>query len=376
MTRPIHRVAELFAFDTCTYKCGYCHFAETGKVLDAAQMDPYRDPELIDRIAAFFSKRTTANEKWTALFTGGEPLLMPNLDRLCDAFAASGNKVGFYTALNIGRGQAMFRYLLDRGAAHTDFLMCSFHPESEDFEQEYFEKMRLLKQAGHSVILRLVGHPKRLHRLDDLSAKCREIDVSFYPTPLFSPEYPSEYTQEEHAALVSHMASRSQLIQMRNGVDTTNTLCSASKDMIACDLRTGVITPCVSVSTPILGNIYEDTLALSNTLIECPGKGMSCSCDTHFQQDTVQGFEDSAAFARHKAGFVPGNGAAFDAELDALGAPRGASQIKMGTDSGASVLSIDGAEVKRRYKQELLPNIEHLRVAYHPEFRSRMRGQQ
>ncbi len=83
-----YRTVEFFLFDTCTHKCAYCHFAESGKVLDSSQLNPYRDPEFIDRIVAFFSKRTTAEQKWLITLTGGEPLLTPNLSRFLDGLAA------------------------------------------------------------------------------------------------------------------------------------------------------------------------------------------------------------------------------------------------------------------------------------------------
>ncbi len=75
----MRRVAEIFLFDTCTHKCGYCHFAETGKVLDNSQLKPYTDPKLVDGIVDFFNKRTSETDNWLLALTGGEPLLMPNL---------------------------------------------------------------------------------------------------------------------------------------------------------------------------------------------------------------------------------------------------------------------------------------------------------
>jgi len=99
--RPI-RIVEMFLFDTCTHKCAYCHFAESGKVLDGSQIKPYRDPAFIDKIVNFFNRRTTAADKWLVTLTGGEPLLMPNLGRLVDGLGARGNKVAYYSALLIG----------------------------------------------------------------------------------------------------------------------------------------------------------------------------------------------------------------------------------------------------------------------------------
>ncbi len=96
------RTVEMFLFDTCTHKCAYCHYAESGKVLDSSQMKPYRDPAFIDRIVFFLNVRSDDNNKWLITLTGGEPLLMPNLSRFASGIASRGNKLAFYTALLIG----------------------------------------------------------------------------------------------------------------------------------------------------------------------------------------------------------------------------------------------------------------------------------
>ena len=102
------RIAEVFTFETCTYKCAYCLFVEYGKVLDSSQLKPYRDPEFIRRVANFFNSRVTEDCHWLVQFTGGEPLLMPNFALLCDLLGDFGNKIALYTALMIGREHLPF----------------------------------------------------------------------------------------------------------------------------------------------------------------------------------------------------------------------------------------------------------------------------
>jgi molybdenum cofactor biosynthesis enzyme MoaA len=80
---PDRRVAEIYLFDTCTHRCGYCWLAESGQVLDASQLKPFRDLEFVGRVAGFFNRRTSTSTKWLLQFTGGEPLLCPNLEALC-----------------------------------------------------------------------------------------------------------------------------------------------------------------------------------------------------------------------------------------------------------------------------------------------------
>ena len=243
--------------------------------------------------------------------------------------------------------------------------MVSFHPDPEAFEAEFFDKLKLLKAAGHSVIFRFVGHPKRLHRLDELSEKCCQIDVSFYPTTLFSPDYPNAYTSEEREKLYRHMASISQIIQMSNGLDTTTTRCHAANRVISVDLRSGRISPCASVPTPVIGHVYEDWLHLEDEPIACPAAGISCLCDVRFQQNVVIGADDSDHFARHKAGWVaPVPYETLRSEIERNGptfsvAPPGIGQTKKCGRAGTSEESRPGplsggcGEIHRRLSRRL-----------------------
>jgi len=291
-------------FDTCTHRCGYCWLAESGRVLDFEQLEPFRSVQWIEKIAEFFNSRTDAEHKWLVQLTGGEPLIAPNLDLLCRTLFRVGNRVSFYTALMVGENHPGFRLLRESSPEEIDYIMASFHPEAELHEQKYFDKIRMLKNAGHKVFLRFVGHPARLHRLDELSAKCHEMDVCFYPTTLLSNNYPGSYSPDERTKLTKHFSSLSQHIQLAGGIDTTNVTCHAGSKLVSIDLRTGNITPCITVEGPSLGNIFENRLELADGPGKCPSRGIDCICDVHFQQDIVIGAADNACFETQKKGFV------------------------------------------------------------------------
>ena len=183
---------------------------------------------------------------------------MINLPLFADLIGSAGNKIGYYSALLVGEQTEQFQYLLGDGVKTTDYIMASFHPEAEKFEDKFFGKIELLKNAGHNVILRIVGHPDRIDRLDELSAICKDLDISFHPTTLFSPEYPDKYNDDQRQKLTKHFLTMGQHIQLNNGLDTKNLKCNAGKDIISIDMRTGNITPCITVHKPVIGNIYEN----------------------------------------------------------------------------------------------------------------------
>jgi len=301
---PFRRIAEVYLFDTCTQKCGYCTLAETGRVLDFSQLEPYRDIKHIHRVTDFFNTRTTQREKWLVLLTGGEPLIMPNLEIFCGRLFEKGNSVAFYSGLSVGKRHRSFEFLLGCRPPDVDYIMASFHPESEPREDEYFEKIEMLKEAGHNVLVRFVGHPARLHQLERLSRRCEQLDVCFYPTTLCSRNYPKAYTRYQSEQLSRYFGSLSQVIQLEGGIDTRMSKCFAGSHIVGVYLDTGRVSPCISVSTPIIGNVYEDWLQPDRGLISCPEAGIACTCDVHFQQNIVIGAEDDGSFRRQKQGFA------------------------------------------------------------------------
>lgn len=137
------RVAEVYLFDTCSMKCGYCSLAESGRVVDASQLAQFRDPARIRQLSAFFNSRTTDREGWNLMFTGGEPLLMPNLQLFCSELFDAGNKAAFYTSLFVDKNQANFRFLEACDPANVDYVMASLHPEAEAEEDAWFDKLKL-----------------------------------------------------------------------------------------------------------------------------------------------------------------------------------------------------------------------------------------
>ena len=161
-----------------------------------------------------------------------------------------------------------------------------------------------MKDLGHKVFFRYVGHPKRLNRLDELAEKCQELDVCFFPAALLTNNYPRSYTEAEKNHLKKHSNSLTQFIHLEGGIDTTNTNCYASNKIIGVHLLSGEVTPCITVDGPVIGNVHKDELNLMSEPIRCPNAGVNCVCEIHYEKDIVVGVEDSKSFYQRKEGFV------------------------------------------------------------------------
>ena len=291
-------------FSTCTYRCGYCTIAETGAVMDAQQLKPYKDVAFIQKITDFFNRRTTDTKKWHLRLTGGEPLMMPNMPLFCENLFAKGNLVSMDTALFFKPDYPNFKYLMGCDVTKFEHMMASFHPEAEDEEDHFFEKIRLLKSVGHQVIVRFVGHPKRLDMMPRIHDRCKELDVTFYPTALLSTSYPHAYTPEEKQKLLNYTSSRSQLYLLEGSVETSNAVCNSGSTGFAIDFVSGSISPCILVPGFVMGNLHEDRIEVNSGPKKCPQAGIACNSDVHYQHNFVVGANDSDRFAEQKRGYV------------------------------------------------------------------------
>lgn len=345
-------------FATCTMKCGYCDLAESGQVMDKRQLLPFGDKEYVLNLADFFNSRTNQDEKWQLFLTGGEPLLMPNLSLLCNSLFEAGNSVAFYTSLHIGVDTPSWKFLMSTSYPQVEYIMASFHPEAEAWEEEYFRKISALKEKGHKVFFRYVGHPKRLARLDELEARCAKMNINFFPTALLSSIYPNAYTPQEREILSSKFGSLTQFIQIEGGIDTTNVTCHAGSKIIAVDFQSGNITPCITLASPIIGNIHQNYLERNDAPIKCPKPGINCVCDIHFQQNIIIGAEDNNLFENQRMGFTKA--------IENVNPLRGIKKIGikfyknsetgMGINSNPELLIFSKKYVKSNFKKNILKN--------------------
>lgn len=301
-----YKHAELYLFDKCTYRCGYCALTTTGQGLNSRTFDKYKDTEFIRRFADFFNSRVeeTDNWRWCLLLSGGEPLIMPNFTFFCDLIFEKGNKIALNTNASISINHKAFQYLLGKSSNEFEYMKVSFHPQAEKDEDLFFKKMSLLREAGHNLLFQFVAHPKRFHLLEHLRKRCQEIDVCFFPTAMLSKNYPQAYTGEEKEKIRSYFTGLSQNISMFSGLDASKTKCRAGSDLICINMEDGDIRPCINIPAPIIGNFYDNTLDMYDSLISCPGEKKQCSCYTHFQQDMVIGVNDHENFKNQIAGYV------------------------------------------------------------------------
>jgi MoaA/NifB/PqqE/SkfB family radical SAM enzyme len=291
-------IMEMWLFDTCNFRCGYCGLVESGAVKETDQLTPFRDEAYIRKLVRFFSDNRPGGRPWMVQLTGGEPFLMPNLDLFCKELAGQGDKVAIYSNGSI----PVEPVLANLDVSVFSYIQLSFHPDwhvGTFSADKFFAGAQKLKELGVPCLVRFVGVPQMLHLLPGLAQKCKELGIGFLPTTLFDPKYPNAYTKGEKEYLAGFMSGYSSLLQLDGGVlVSAGRRCTAADRLYAVRLNQGGdITPCISTGRPILGNIFENKLRTIPGMKACFKPDNVCSCDVHFQQNVVEGIDDSEDFA-------------------------------------------------------------------------------
>ena len=298
-------IMEMWLFDTCNFRCGYCGLVTSGEVTQTDQLNPYRSQNYIETIQAFFQKNRPQQRKWVLLLTGGEPLMMPNLDLFLLGLGRNGDSAAIYTNLST----SLEKVLSKEAMGYLSYVQASFHPDwhmGKFKTKAFFSNVERAKDFGVPIVVRFVGAPDVLDLLPELERRCDEIGVSFLPTTLFNPQYPRMYTQAERSDLASFMVGFSSLIQLEGGLNMEGRHCLAADRLFATRLhKGGDITPCISTDKPILGNIIGNTLSPILGEKPCFKSDSLCSCDVHFQQNIVRGVDDSHDFIQILKGAKP-----------------------------------------------------------------------
>jgi organic radical activating enzyme len=301
------RDIEVMLFHTCNYNCAYCGFVTGGTVGYVADMEPFRDRAYIDAVVSFFHRHSSKSYKWNVLFSGGEPLLMPNLNYFSRCLTKDGHRVRYNTNLSVPIDED-HDWLAANPPDAVDVLMVSLHPESLQSGNVIFKRMKALKSLGYRIVARAVGHPLLLDQLDGLDRDMASIGISFTPIPMFSTHYPEAYDASQRALLTRHIKSFGQMIQLAGGLDVSDRICHAGSRLFALGLgKTGKgnLYRCVSTSDAggYMGNIFSDErIEFLTEPTCCTRADQTCTCSFHFESDAVIGAEDGENYAQMKNG--------------------------------------------------------------------------
>jgi organic radical activating enzyme len=224
-------------YNDCNFTCRYCPIPEEQLRPKSMAFKRFYDRGYHDKILSFFEKLYDYSGAWVVCLTGGEPLLMPNLEYLTSGLIRLGHKIRYNTNLSLAVEQRQ-GWLTANPPSGIDLLMVSLHEQTH--VDTIFERVRELKSRGYRIIVRAVCTPSRLDTLDELEQRFRSCGVTFTPLPEFefrsaSPArgaLPRAYTAEQRRYLEERIKGFGELAMLYGGIDVRDRRCFAGSRML------------------------------------------------------------------------------------------------------------------------------------------------
>ena len=183
--------ADWILLSGCNFRCHYCYWS-----IESLSMRP---PDLAEyeKVATFFDNSQLT---WLLHITGGEPFLISNFIRLCEALTRH-HFISVNTNLSLNRINDFIKYISPN---RTSFINCSIHIEERERRNkvdEFIQRVGLLEKAGFRTLASYVCYPNLLNRLQQDYDHFFEKGIVLIPKMLQGihegKEYPTAYTLEQ-----------------------------------------------------------------------------------------------------------------------------------------------------------------------------------
>lgn len=164
--------------DMCNYDCSYCsprnHLAIDKKQIPKVQTLIDASKKLRDKIPE--SKKTMI------VITGGEPFLIPNIDKWLKYLSDNNFDVMMFT--NGSMPMKMYEKCRDTFSFKNLEMKISYHPETANIE-EIVNLAVMIKNAGGDIEIRAMLVKGLFHKVDELESKLLYHDIPTVKLPVF-----------------------------------------------------------------------------------------------------------------------------------------------------------------------------------------------
>jgi MoaA/NifB/PqqE/SkfB family radical SAM enzyme len=316
-------------FNDCNFSCKYCPTPDDLLRPKSASFRRFYDIAYHDRMLDFFHRLYEHSGAWVVCLTGGEPLLMPNLEYLTSGLIRTGHRIRYNTNLSIDLDSRPGWFAANPPSG-VDVLMVSIHDESMPQLDALHARVRDLKSRGYRIIVRVVCTPDKLPLLDELEERFRESDVTFTPLPEI--EYrsarsgigalPRAYTPAQRDFLAARFKGYGELAMLYGGIDVSGRSCFAGSRMLFMSSHSTAslaqISPCNLTTDVVLADVAEfigprprgiESL-LARGAAPCRRKNRRCDCPGLVENDVIEGVVAHARYREMASGYVPALGSA------------------------------------------------------------------
>ena len=312
-------------YNDCNFTCRYCPIPEDLLRPKSAAFNRFYDLGYHDRILSFFQKLYDYSGAWIICLTGGEPLLMPNLEYLSSHLIQIGHKIRYNTNLSVAFERRP-EWLAANPPSGVDLFMVSIHDQTHI--DTIVSRVRNLKSRGYRVIVRVVCTPDKLDTLDELERRFRDCDVSFTPLPEYEfrsadaarGAMPRAYSAEQRHYLEKRIKGFGELSMLYGGIDVSDRRCYAGSRMLFMHSHAvehlAQISPCNLTSEHVMANVDEfigpNPRGIESLLrpgpAACLRKNSRCDCPGLIENDIITGVPARFRYEQMCRGYVPALG--------------------------------------------------------------------
>jgi MoaA/NifB/PqqE/SkfB family radical SAM enzyme len=249
--------------EKCNINCEYCCLME--KTKKKAKAIPVNIPELLKTL-------TTTGKTFKIEFTGGEPLLVPNIVQVMEALS----KKHFFMMCSNLLSQKIKqiceridpeRFLIINASMHIGEL------EKHNLVDKYLKAVLMCKDHKFPIHCLIVGYPPFLKKIEKYRTILKNLGLTTQTIPFFgtyhNKKYPESYTKRE----LEQFHITEEVYEGEKRFFRKGKICNAGYNVVTVNVN-GNIYNCHKIQK-YRGNIYKG-FRFSKKLIRCPSNFCPC----------------------------------------------------------------------------------------------------
>jgi MoaA/NifB/PqqE/SkfB family radical SAM enzyme len=271
----------------CNQGCSYCVAGASPQ----NDFGPIVNPNYVNKIKKFFSEHGPFN----ILFTGGEPLITPNISDLFRFLVNEGHSVSLQSNLKYGADLFYDVVPPDR----TGWILTTLHSiQLKNFER-YFQTILMLKRKGYPIVIKLLLDDVMLKEFMPIYSKLEENSIGIILSPLIyfpsdNEPFPKQYTPEQWKLIAPRITLCSSWLYFAGGYRSQGTQCYAGSRVFYIRAQSGSISGCAHSYPSSLGNLYSNIFSPMKKPVKC---GLNlCICDFNYYSGIIPDLDESERF--------------------------------------------------------------------------------
>jgi len=282
-----HSVLDIHA--VCNQTCEYCISGSN----PTKEFGKFITNDMQKTLIEFYSDQ----KEWNIIFTGGEPLITPNIGNFFRKLISKNNKISIQTNLK-SNADVIINYLKP---SDMGWILTTFHSCEMDNYEKYKKQVLRLKKGGYPIVVKLVVDEKMMNIFDKYYDELTALNIGVILSPLVvykeNELLPINYPTEIWKKIIKRISLLSSWLYFSGGFKSKGKKCLAgSKATYVRVWGDGKVSGCAHSFPKNLGSFIDGNVKYMNDYAEC---GLDdCFCDFNYYIDIIDGLKDMNNFQK------------------------------------------------------------------------------